>query len=315
LIPLFRDLAEVLEKIVRPLGKIFKQYISLNGGFLGRLRHEMGFYIAACRLFYRLKEQNLPLCFPTITPIEERVCDVSAAYNLNLVRHQMIANPGLNIGERIVQNDCLMGDQWGRIFILTGPNQGGKTTYTQMVGIIQIMAQAGLFIPGQAARISPVDGIYTHYPIEEKLERETGRFGDEAQRLSDIFKEASRYSLILLNESLASTSPGESIYLAQDIIKIFRQMGVRVIFNTHLHDLAENIDEINQTVRGDSVITSLVASKINGVENIGDGHRSYRIYPGPPMGRSHALEIAVKYGISYDQLQLLLVERGLIGGG
>lgn len=308
--PLFRDLAEVLDKIVKPLDRVLKEYVSLNGGFLSRLRHEIGFYTAACRLYHKLQEQGLAVSFPKIAPLEDRVCEIKGAYNLNLVRHLTVTHPGLQIGDQIVQNDCLMGEQWGRIFILTGPNQGGKTTYTQMVGLIQILAQAGLFVPGSSATISPADGIYTHYPIEEKLEKATGRFGDEAQRLSGIFQQAGQNSLILLNESLASTNPGESIYLAQEIVKIFRQMGVRVIFNTHLHELAENLEALNQAVAGESKIVSVVASKMDGDSH--PGHRSFHLQPGPPMGRSYALEIAAKYGIRFDQLQMMLQERGLI---
>jgi DNA mismatch repair ATPase MutS len=123
------------------------------------------------------------------------------------------------VDDAVVKNDVRM-DKNGRIFILTGPNQGGKTTYVQMVGLCQILAQLGLWVPARQARISPVDGIYTHYPMEESSAKATGRFGDEAQRLSDIFTGATRHSLILLNESLASTNAGESLYIAQDLVRI-----------------------------------------------------------------------------------------------
>ena len=109
----------------------------------------------------------------------ERVCELQEAYNLNLALHQM-AHAGDAAG--IVTNDVHLGDD-GRIGILTGPNQGGKTTYTQMVGLCQILAQTGLWVPAARARISPVDNIYTHYPVEEQVAKGTGRFGDEAQRL------------------------------------------------------------------------------------------------------------------------------------
>src|SRR5207245_6024972 len=87
--------------------------------------------------------------------------------------------------------------------------KAGKTTYTQMVGLCQILAQTGVWVPAASARLSPVDNIYTHYPVEEQLTKGTGRFGDEAQRLYQIFARGTRHSLILLNESLASTNPGE----------------------------------------------------------------------------------------------------------
>ena len=152
-------------------------------------------------------------------------------------------------------------DDDGRIGILTGPNQGGKTTYTQMVGLCQLLAQTGLWVPAAQARLSPVDNIYTHYPVEEQLAKGTGRFGEEAQRLSQIFARGTRHSLILLNESLASTNPGESLYIAQDIVRILRRLGARAIFATHLHELAADVAALNASTTGESRIVSLVASR------------------------------------------------------
>jgi DNA mismatch repair protein MutS len=188
-----------------------------------------------------------------------------------------------------------------------------------MVGLCQVLAQAGVWVPAVQARLSPVDNIYTHYPVEEALEKATGRFGDEAQRLSHIFARASRHSLILFNESLISTSPGESLYIAQDIVRILRRMGVRAMFATHLHELAAGVAELNANTTGDSRIVSLVASRMEEGEEGEEGtRRSYKIVPGRPMGRSYAREIAAKYGISYDQLTALLQRRGVLqepGGG
>ena len=158
------------------------------------------------------------------------------------------------------------------------------------------------------AHISPVDDIFTHYPVEEKQAKATGRFGDEAQRLAQIFKRATRHSLILLNESLSSTSPGESVYLAQDISRILRRMGSRVIFATHLHELAAAVPRLNSEADGEGGLVSLVASRLQDGEN-GD-QRSFKVLPGPPMGHSYAREIASRYGISYEQLASLLRERG-----
>jgi len=90
--------------------------------------------------------------------------------------------PGASLVGRVIPNDVILGSR-GRIVILTGPNQGGKTTYLQAVGQAHVIAQAGVFVPGRDARISPVDGIYTHFPVEERLKLGTGRFGDEARRM------------------------------------------------------------------------------------------------------------------------------------
>lgn len=306
MVPLFSDLARVLDSVCRPIARSLRRYVTVQSSFLATLSGDVAFYMAAIRLMERLRNYGLPVCRPGITPMGERVGELREAYNLNLALRYTEQK---DRADRVVRNDVCM-DRDSRITILTGPNQGGKTTYTQMVGLCQILAQAGLWLPASEARISPVDNIFTHYPVEENQAKATGRFGDEAQRLSQIFKRATRHSLILLNESLASTSPGESVYLAQDISRILRRMGTRVIFATHLHELAAAVPQLNAETDGDSGLVSLVASRLRDGED-GD-QRSYKILPGPPMGHSYAREIASKYGISYEQLTTLLQERGVL---
>jgi DNA mismatch repair ATPase MutS len=311
MVPLFHDLANVLDTVCQPIARALRQYVDLQSGFLAALSGDIAFYLAAMRLMTRLHQSGLPLCRPAIAPMSERVFTLRQGYNLNLALH-LLKQPTAatdGVADRIVKNDVQMNDQ-ARILILTGPNQGGKTTYTQMVGLCQVLAQAGLWVPAAAACISPVDGLYSHYPMEETLTTATGRFGDEAQRLSRIFVTATRHSLILLNESLASTSPGESLYIAQDIVRILRRMGTRAIFGTHFHALAADVDGLNASTAGDSRIVSLVASRLEASE---DGRRrSYKIVPGRPIGRSYAREIAAQYGISYDQLTERLQQRGVL---
>ena len=306
MVPLFSDLARVLDSVCRPIARTLRSYATVQSGFLATLSGDMTFYLAGLRLMQRLRGEGLPVCRPGILPVDERVGKLREAYNLNLAL-QGAGRPG--DADPIVRNDVCM-DRHHRISVLTGPNQGGKTIYTQMVGLCHVLAQAGLWLPAAEAQMSPVDGIFTHYPVEEQQAKATGRFGDEAQRLAHIFKCATRHSLILLNESLSSTSPGESVYLAQDISRILRRMGSRAIFATHLHELAAAVPRLNAEADGEGGMVSLVASRLQDGEN-GD-ERSYKILPGPPMGHSYAREIASKYGISYEQLATLLQQRGVL---
>lgn len=315
MIPLFRDLSEVMKQVCTPIEQAFRQYVRLNTRLLANLGREFAFYVAAVRLIQRVRASGLPVCKPELAPQAERICEIKDNYNMALVLHLILGAGHDDLRELVTTNDVTFGPQ-GRILILTGPNQGGKTTYVQAVGLSQVLAQAGLYIPGAQARISPVDGIYTHFPIEEKVGRDTGRLGDESRRLSDIFAHATRCSLILLNESLSSTAAGESLYLAQDIVRILRLMGARAIFATHLHELAAGVEALNAEVLGDSQVVSLVASLVDEGEGgggaAGEIKRTYRVVPSPPMGYSYAQEIARRYGISYDQLKSLLEERGVL---
>src|SRR5437867_1541036 len=129
--PLFRDVAKVLDTVCQPIARALRQYKALHSGFLATLYADLAFYLAAVRLMERLRSRGLPVCRPDIAPMAERVCTLHEAYNLNLALHQMERSQGT---APLVPNDVSMGDD-GRICILTGPNQGGKTTYTQMVGL------------------------------------------------------------------------------------------------------------------------------------------------------------------------------------
>jgi DNA mismatch repair protein MutS len=309
LYPLFRDLADVLKKISRPVASALNHYTRLNTRFLNELGAELVFYLGVVRLMRQLQASGLPLCRPEIAPPDARVGEIGGLYNVNLALRLMERDGQKDLSESIIPNDAAFGPE-GRIFVLTGPNQGGKTTYAQAVGLAHVLAQAGLFVPGERARISPVDNIHTHFPVEERPDMESGRLGEEAQRLAHIFAHATRHSLILLNESLASTSPGESLYLARDIVRTLRVLGARAIYATHLHELAANCDDLNAETPGDSRIVSLVSIVQEG-GGTGEITQTYRIVPGPPRGRSYARELAARYGISYEQLIEMLRARGM----
>jgi hypothetical protein len=326
LVPLFRDLAIILEKAAQPVAQALRRYTGLKSDFLLGLRHELPFYLGAVGLIGSLRQRGLPMSRPELAPIDERVCQIEEGYNAGLAILQgkwveqgggdgsgaEAGQAGANRPNGVVTNEINFGPA-GRIIILTGPNQGGKTTYIQAIGLAQVLAQAGLYVPGRAARISPVDGIFSHFPVEENLASATGRFGDEARRLQDIFARLTRHGLVLLNESLSSTSAGESFYIGQDILRALRLIGVRAIFSTHLHELAASIEELNRTGHNEERIVSMVASPVTeGTPEAGT--RSFKVVFGPPLGRSYAREIAERYGVSYDQLRELLHERGLVDG-
>jgi DNA mismatch repair protein MutS len=319
LIPLFRDLSKVMSEATKPAAEALRRYVRLSYHMLGRLRPELAFYIGAAELVRRMEAAGLAMCRPELAPRGDRLCVVREGFNLNLALRLLAGGQADGLADVIVRNDVVL-DSKGRIAVLTGPNQGGKTTYAQGVGLIQVLAQVGLYVPGTTARLSPADNVYTHFPVEEELGKGTGRFGDEAKRLGEIFQKATDQSLILLNEPLSGTYPGESLYLARDVLRIFRQLGARVILTTHMHELAAQVDDLNRETSGDSPIVSLVSSRIEREPAPTEVRRTavertYRVVESPPMGRSYARELAMLYGISYEQLVDLLRERGLLKPG
>jgi DNA mismatch repair ATPase MutS len=285
---LFQDLDRILAQVAQPVARALTRYVKTGSGWLANLEYEFAFFIAATRLMQRLSRQGIPVCQPEIAPVEDRITMIDG-----------LVNPLLAIrgGNTPVASGAHFGAD-GRIAILTGPNSGGKTTYLRSVGLAHMLFQAGLFVPAQSARLSPVDAILTHFPALET--RQQGRLAEEAVRLRGMFQHMTQHSLVLLNETFSSTSSGEAMYLAQDVLCALRAIGVRAVFATHLIELAEHIPEMEAAVSGDSRLISLVAGlRLN---DDGQAAPTFEIAPGLPLGRSYAQEIARRNGISLEQI-------------
>lgn len=287
---------DILKRTVNKIKSIINKYTNISGYSFVELMPEIVFYIRFSELCDKVRELGYPLCKAQVEAKENRSCDIKDVYNVKL------AIKAVKEGSfEIVTNDFTFDDN-GRVYILTGPNRGGKTTVTQAVGLAFLLAQNGIYVPATSMTFSPCDSIYTHFPADENDTVDLGRLGEESKRLSEIFSTASRYSLLLLNESLATTNVAEGLYIAKDVVKSMRYLGVRSIFNTHMHELARSLDEVN-SVQGDSVVESMVT----GVEN---GHRSFKISIAPPQGVSYAKDIAVKYGVTFDSIKNEIDKRG-----
>lgn len=281
---------DILRRTVNDIKSMLNKYININGYSFVALMPEIIFYIRFAELCDKIMQKNLPLCKAQIAPIEERSCHIEDLYNIKLAVKNV---DGDNID--IVTNEFVFDDD-KRIYILTGPNRGGKTTITQAVGLAFLLAQNGIYVPASSMIFSPCDNIFTHFPADENDTVDLGRLGEESKRLSEIFESATRYSLLLLNESLATTNVAEGLYIAKDVVKAMRYLGTRAVFNTHMHDLARNLDKVNGEVEGDSRIESMVT----GVEN---GNRSFKVFIAPPQGVSYARDIAQKYGVTFEKIK------------
>lgn len=308
---IMRDIDTILNETFKHLAETLTRFEWIETAFLFELLPEVYYYIGGTRLAYKLKKAGLPVCFPEPAPKDERIFKVNDMYDASFA-FRIMSDIGLDqLGNVVVGNDAEMSDKAGRIFILTGANQGGKTTFTRALGICQLLFQAGFPIPGTSGRISPVDNIYTHFPELEKNSISEGRLGEECIRLETILPRLTKYSMILMNESLSSTSHQECLFIAEEIMKYLRRVGARCVFATHIHELAENIPELNK----EPALSDMV-SMVAGVDEGTDfevlteegrkkhkgSKRTYKIRPMPPQGKSFALDIAKSYGISFEQL-------------
>lgn len=287
---LSRVVTDILKRTVNNLKSLLNKYVGVSGYDFVALMPEIIFYIRFAELCDKIKSLGLPLSKAEVVDKDNRSCDIKDIYNIKLGIRAAQGEQG-----EIVTNDFSFGDN-ARIYILTGPNRGGKTTITQAVGLAFLLAQNGIYVPAASMSLSPCDNIFTHFPADENDTVDLGRLGEESKRLSEIFSCATRYSLLLLNESLATTNVSEGLYIAKDVIRSMRYLGVRSVFNTHMHDLARNLNEVNTEVEGDSTVESMVTGTRH-------GHRCFKVSIAPPQGVSYARDIAEKYGVTFESIK------------
>lgn len=307
-IMLFNDLHAILNRSLAPVVSTMKQYTHVNSGLLTHLEYELAFLLGAAALAAKLGENGLATCRPAIADMDRRVLRAQGCYSVNLAL-RLIESGGKAGAASLVANDIDF-DEGGAVFVLTGPNRGGKTTYLQTIAVFQLLAQSGALVPASCAAVSPADRIFTHFPVEEKPDEDGGRLGEEAARLADIYRMATAGSLVLLNESISSTSPSENLQISRDVLLGLKLMGLRAVFATHLHELGEGLDELNARLPRGSKAVSIVAGAERGGGN--EARRTFKVARARPAGSSFAADIAEKYGLGRNQIVRTLVERKLL---
>lgn len=279
-------LEDVFRSSVKGWREIAGEYVLDSTDFLLRLLPEIEFVTRAVALVERIRAKGCGMVFPALRQMSEKAFSAKGLYNPRVA---------LMIDDGIVKNDLSFDDN-ACIYVLTGPNRGGKSVITVALGAAQALAQLGLPVPADELTLSPVDGIFTHFPEGADDTIDKGRLGEECARLREIFDNVTEYSLILLDESLSSTGAYEASYIAAEVLSGFAAVGCRGIFSTHLHELAARVPEINRRSSecGGVPVDTLVA----GIE--GEGKRSFVITRAKPDGKSYARDIADRYGLSFD---------------
>lgn len=291
-----RVLDHVLKSSVKEWKPVVRQFTKHQTKFLVELIDEIRFLLGGVALIHKIKATGLHVCKPAAVEAEQRSFAAYGMYHPGIALRSGSADSSR--AASLVLND-LEFDRSGMIYILTGPNQGGKTVFTQTAGLVQWMFQLGLFVPAYSAALSPVDRIFTLFQQHGNETDAKGRFGEECFRVKKMFEKLSRYSLVLMDETFSSTSASEGTFIAGEVVMGLRAAGCRTIFATHLHDLALQVEELNRSSSGeDSQIDHLTAV----LDETAPGRRSYRIVRTRPQGLSYAKDIAEKYGITFAGL-------------
>ncbi len=279
---------DVYRQSLRSWKRIVQAYVLENTDFLLNLMPEIEFLVKGTDFMRRILDANCKLSIPEIVEGEEACFVATGLYNPCVA---------LKVDDEIVTNDISFDKENAMIYVLTGPNRGGKSVITCAIGLAQALAQLGMFVPAESMKLSIADGIFTHFPTGADDTIDKGRLGEECARLVEIFDAITDKSLVLLDESLSSTGSFEASYIAAEVLAGLSQIGCRTLFSTHLHELANEIDAINARSRenGGVMIDTLVA----GIE---EGRRSFKIVRAKPDGKSYARDIAEKYGLSYESI-------------
>ncbi len=237
--------------------------------FFNMLRVELAFYIGCLNLYERLVRKGEPICFPVpVGPSELRHRFVGL-YDVCLA---------LSMKERVVGND---GNADGKsLVMITGANQGGKSTFLRSIGLAQLMMQCGMFVAAESFSASVCSAVYTHYRREEDAAMGSGKFDEELTRMSDIADHVMPDSLLLFNESFAATNEREGSEIARQIIFALLEKRNKVFFVTHLYELAHGFHE--------NRVKNAIFLRAERKDN---GDRTFKLIEGEPLETSYGEDL------------------------
>jgi DNA mismatch repair ATPase MutS len=222
-----RALSELRDRGINQVANALAQSTDHVLSFFQTLRTELAFYLACLNLHGQLAKLDGPACLPVAVPAGEQKLSFSGLYDVSLA---------LSMGRKVVGNDLEAVRK--NLFVVTGANTGGKSTFLRSVGLAQLMMQAGMFVSAQSFSSELCIGVYTHYKREEDATMESGKWDEELSRMSKIVDKITPKALLLLNESFASTNEREGSEIARQIIGALLDKQVRVFFVTHLYRFA-----------------------------------------------------------------------------
>jgi DNA mismatch repair ATPase MutS len=237
--------------------------------FFNLLKTEMAFYIGCLNLHDHLAEKGEPACFPIPVTHGERREHFKGLYDVCLA---------LSLNQRVVGNDLNANDK--DLVVITGANQGGKSTFLRSIGLARLMMQCGMFAPAESFCANTCDGLFTHYKREEDVTMSSGKLDEELSRMSDIVDNVKENSLLLLNESFAATNEREGSEIARQIIRALLEKGVKIFYVTHLHEFARGLYE--------KAMENAIFLR---ADRQADGGRTFKIIEGAPLETSYGEDL------------------------
>lgn len=293
---LFESLEKITSAYLGRLETALKAYERLSYERISMLEDQLDIYDGLARIIDTANARGLKMSRPIFsdTPRSARITGLFDPCFF----FKAAAADSVSSGDALVVRNDIEINENGSFYILTGANNGGKTTFVRGVGLCFLMAQTGFYVPAAECELSPCDFIFTHFPKEEETGINASRFTTEIKDLKVISDLITENSLLLMNESIQSTTPAECREIAAELVRIFCIIGVRGIFATHITELAHMCREIAADPDCRSVPAGIVADV-----DESSGKRLYKIRKGEPLKQSYASDIFRSFGISAEEVR------------
>lgn len=273
--------AKLFPEIFNALGVYYQRHFGFADETILLFDRQIQFFVSYLEFINRIKSKRLEFCFPAVSTREK---DVFANETFDIA----LANARLFDSTPIVCNDFnLQGKE--RIFVVSGPNQGGKTTFARMLGQLHFLASLGCPVPGTDAKLFLSDQIFTHFEKEEDIRELRGKLQDDLVRIHSILEQATTNSIIILNEIFTSTTLKDAIFLSKEIMGKIIEMDalcVCVTFIDELSTLSEQTVSLVSTVVPDNPI-----------------QKTFKIIRKPANGVSYAIYVAEIHQLTYDKIK------------